>query len=232
MRGYPELVDPTALTSAAANGLAAQADTAKATKMAAYMKTEMPFYGVPAPGVRAIVRDIVGQFPASTHAEYDGAVRALWSQPHREEKYLAISYARRFPEYITMGSVDLYQTMIAEGAWWDFVDAVASHLIGQVLMKERQEMTPVVRGWITDDDVWLRRTSIICQLRHKGNTDTLFLSDACLANARDADFFIRKGIGWALREYAKSDPVWVAEFVAAHRGTMSGLSIREATKHL
>ena len=126
----------------------------------------------------------------------------------------------------------LYRRLIVEGAWWDLVDDVAIKLVGGALEAERHLVTPVVRAWITDTDMWLRRTSIICQVGHKAVTDTDLLADACVPNMADTEFFIRKAIGWALRDYARTDPEWVRDFVDAHRADMAGLSIREATKHL
>lgn len=225
-------MDSDALTSLASTRLSAQADPGRAAAMAAYMKTEMPLYGVQAPDLRAITRELVTRFPASDWEDYDGAVRALWRRPHREEKHLAIRYARRFPRFINPRSIPLYRTMIVEGAWWDFVDTIAANLVGSVLVGDRSEVTPVVRTWIDDPDMWLRRSSIICQLGHKADTDTALLREACVANLADKEFFIRKAIGWSLREYAKTDPDWVRAFVVTHRDDMSALSIRESTKHL
>jgi 3-methyladenine DNA glycosylase AlkD len=164
--------------------------------------------------------------------EYHEVVVALWGQPYREEKYLALSYAGAFDEFINSDSMALFQRLVTEGAWWDFVDESAARLVGRVLFKEPSRTEPTIRSWIDDDDMWLRRTSIICQLKHKNNTDTLLLADACTANLADNEFFIRKAIGWALREYAKTDPGWVMRYVEEHRHSLSGLSHREATKHL
>jgi len=225
-------MDTRALLEVVRLGLIAAADPAKAGPMAAYMKTDMPFYGVQKAGRTPIMRRLKREFSPQDRAEYGEAVFALWRLPHREEKYLALSYARAFDEFIVFGSMPLYEQMVTEGAWWDLVDEVASWLVGRVLLKERNRTEPVVRSWIPSGDMWLKRTSIICQLKHKADTDTSLLADACTANLPDGEFFIRKAIGWALREYAKTDPDWVRGFVADHRAEMSGLSCREATKHL
>lgn len=225
-------MDVAALVELTAELLGAQADPAKAIPMAAYMKTDMPFYGVQSRGVSAVTAHVTKQFPPIDHAEYEAAVRALWRLPHREEKHVAIRYARRFGGFITADSLDLYRSLIVEGAWWDFVDDIAANLIGRTLLDYRAEVSPIVETWITDEDMWLRRTSIICQLRHKAATDRDLLCRACIANMPDTEFFIRKAIGWALREYAKTDPAWVSAFVEQHNESMSGLSMREATKHL
>ena len=126
----------------------------------------------------------------------------------------------------------LYDHFVVTGAWWDHVDAVAIALLGPILRHDRSAVEPIVRTWIHDPDRWRRRTSIIIQNGAKAETDTALLADAILASIDDRDFFLRKGIGWALREYAKTDPDWVRAFVDAHEARLSPLSRREALKHL
>jgi 3-methyladenine DNA glycosylase AlkD len=212
--------------------LAEAADPLKAAPMAAYMKTEMPFYGVQKNGRLPVVRAACVGFPPSSEAEYSDAVRALWTLRHREEKYIALAYARSFDEYVGPVTVPLFRRLIIEGAWWDFVDEIATKLVGRALEKSRREVTPTIRLWVRDENLWIRRTSIICQLGHKEGTDTALLNDACVGNLGDTDFFIRKAIGWALREQAKTDPEWVRAFITDYRDELSALSYREATKHL
>jgi 3-methyladenine DNA glycosylase AlkD len=212
--------------------LAKAADPAKAGPMATYMKTDMPFYGVQKAGRNPILRRLKREFAPDDLGEYVESVSALWELPHREEKYLALGYARAFDQFVGIESMPLYKRIVVEGAWWDFVDETASRLVGRVLFKERSLTEPTVRSWICAEDMWLRRTSIICQLTHNAETDTVLLGDACTANLADNEFFIRKAIGWALRQYARTDPVWVRAYVEEHGGALSGLSHREATKHL
>jgi len=225
-------VDTNDFVDLAAARLKEAADPAKAAPMAAYMKTDAPFYGVQKAGRLSVERELVKQFPPESRADYRQAVVALWSQPHREERYLAIDYACAFPRYITVSSIPLYRRMIVEGAWWDFVDAIAIHLVGEVLLNQRDATTPKVAGWIDDPNLWLRRSSIIAQVGHKEATDTDLLFDACRRRMPETEFFIRKAIGWALRDYARTNPTAVRTFAVAHRSEMSGLSFREATKHL
>jgi len=212
--------------------LAEVADPEDASAMAAYMKTDQPFYGVRKPGIAPIVREVTRRFPARDRSQYRTRVRAMWLLPHREEQYVALGYARAFPAYIDADSIEMYRVLVVEGAWWDLVDEIATKLIGVALRADRPTITPVLRRWTTDEDMWLRRTSIIAQLTHRELTDTALLSRACVANLGDREFFIRKAIGWALRDYARTDPTWVQRFVDEHRDHMSGLSLREATKHL
>ena len=207
-------------------------DPSRAESMAAYMKTETPFYGVTSSARRTISGTVRTEFAATTRAEYERAVRALWSGRYREEKYLAVAYARSFPRFITLSSIPLYRMMIVRGAWWDFVDEIAAHLVGTVLLRQRDLLTPRIDEWTTNGDMWLRRTSILSQLRHKSQTDTTLLDVACTRNLGSTEFFIRKSIGWALREYAKTNPAWVRAYVSDHELEMSGLTHREAMKHL
>jgi 3-methyladenine DNA glycosylase AlkD len=225
-------MDVEALTAFASSRLAAVADPEKAAPMAAYMKTDQAFYGVQKPGRSGIFDEMIDRFAPSDRDDYTSAVLALWDQPHREEQYFAIGFAKAFPRYITLSSVPLYRRLIVEGAWWDFVDDIATSLVGSVLRNQRDPMTPKIRAWIDDRDLWLRRTAIIGQLGHKEATDEALLFDACSQRLDEQEFFIRKAIGWALRDYAKTNPAAVRSFVLDHREEMSGLSFREATKHL
>ena len=208
------------------------ADPGKAVPMAAYMKTEMPFYGVPKPGRFPIVRELKERFAPVDADDYRHKVLSLWVLPHREEKYLAIGYAWTFRKHVVFSQIDLFEQMIVEGAWWDFVDELASPIVGKIVIEDRPIMRPVLERWIEGPDMWLRRSAIICQLRHKEKTDQEMLFGFCLRRAHEKEFFIRKAIGWALREYARSRPDEVRRFLAEHGDRLSGLSRREAAKHL
>ncbi len=212
--------------------LAAAADPTKAAPMARYMKTTDPFYGVQKPGRTKILREMKRRFPVTTAAEYENAVLDLWKLPHREERYLAIGLAIGYPEFLTFDRLPLYRRLIAEGAWWDFVDDVAARCVGPVWLEDRNRTTPVMGEWIDGPDMWLRRTAIIGHLKHKDRTDAATLFDFCLRRSHEKEFFIRKAIGWALRQYAKTDPDEVRKFALSHREELSGLSFREATKYL
>jgi 3-methyladenine DNA glycosylase AlkD len=212
--------------------LAVAANPDKAAGMARYLKTTDPFYGVQKAGRTKVFREMERRFPIETASEYEAAIHDLWALPHREEKYLAISIATRHTEFITVDRLPLYRRLITEGAWWDFVDDVAARAVGIAWQREREAATAVMRKWVDDADMWLRRTAIIGQLKHKGQTDEPTLFGFCERRAHETEFFIRKAIGWALREYAKTAPDAVRSFAASHRDMLSGLSYREATKHL
>ncbi len=212
--------------------LAAVADPSKAEGMQAYMKTDMPFYGVQKPARADILRDLVNGFPPADRPEYEQLVDGLWDLPHREEKYLALGVARHFRKYVTPEALPLYRRLIVEGAWWDLVDEVATQLIGDLVVRSPDEVWPVVDTWIADENMWLRRTAIICQVGAKERTDADRLFRFCAQRAFEKEFFIRKAVGWALRQYAREEPELVARFVVDHRDRLSGLSYREATKHI
>ena len=221
-----------AATRFVTSSLQAKANPEKAVGMQAYMKTEMPFFGVQKPARAEIARTLIADFAPVDRSEYEALVLGLWDLPHREEKYLALEVARRHRAFVDSASLPLYRRLIVEGAWWDFVDEVATHLVRTLVIEEPGEAWAEVDAWIEAEDMWLRRSAIICQVGAKERTDARRLFAFCKAHLDEKEFFIRKAIGWALREYAKTDPEAVARFVASHRGELSTLSFREATKHI
>lgn len=208
------------------------AEPARAPGMQAYMKSAMPYLGVRVPTVRRLTRTAAAARPTQSVEQLGGTVRVLWDTAnYREERYAASALcdtasarAVRNPSLI-----DLYRDLIVAGAWWDHVDEL-SRRVGELLVEWPVRIRPVVAGWIGADDRWLRRSAILCQLGARAHTDRALLADAITANIEDGDFFIRKAIGWALRDYARTDPDWVRAFVHSH--PLSPLSRREATKHL
>ncbi|MCZ7585962.1 MAG: DNA alkylation repair protein [Deltaproteobacteria bacterium] len=183
------------------------------------------------------MRDKASKYPLRAHSvtsqkAYEAGIVALWNRPHREMKYAAIDLARGKREFITPASLPLYERLVREGAWWDLVDEVAAHLIGEVLLHHRKETSPLLDRFIADDDFWIRRTAIIAQVRHKEKTDARRLFRYALARAHEKEFFIRKAIGWALRDYSRTNPDAVRRFLDEHGDKLSGLSRREASRHL
>jgi 3-methyladenine DNA glycosylase AlkD len=215
-------------------GLAANADPAAAVEMQRYMKSAMPFRGVAKPAREQLLRAAVTAHPLTGPAELDAVARELWDGAEfREERYLALSLTghRPYLGWLDPSWVPLLQHWIVTGAWWDFTDEIASRRIGPLLRAHPAALRPVIRGWITHPDRWLRRTSVICQLQARDATDTALLTEAIEANLADPDFFLRKGIGWALRQHARVDPDRVRRFVDEHPD-LSPLSRREALRHL
>jgi 3-methyladenine DNA glycosylase AlkD len=215
--------------------LAAAGDPAKAEQQQRYMKSAMPYHGLAAPELRALLRPHLRAFAPADRAAWERMVRTFWDgATHREEWYAAISLARHRSAraWQDADTLDLYRHLVMTGAWWDVVDETAQHLVGACLLADRVRVTPVMRAWAVDDDVWLRRTAVICQLAHGAELDLDLLTFAIEHNLDDPSFWLRKAIGWALRQHARLDPAWVRGYVDALGDRLSGLSRREATKHL
>lgn len=215
--------------------LAANANSERAVQQQRYMKSEMPYWGLTTPILRATVKPIISAHPLPDAANWNRVIKTLYDQAtHREERYAALAIARATPYRAWArdpASLGLYEHLIRTGAWWDLVDETA-HLVGDLLTSHRRDITPLMREWATDPDLWIRRVSIICQLGSKTDTDTVLLHDAITGSLADDNFFARKAIGWALRQYARTDPAWVVNYCAELGQKLSPLSHREALKHL
>ena len=179
-----------------------------------------------------IIRRLRDEFAPSNQDEYESLVLALWDLPHREEKHLALAVGVQNRQFHTPASLPLYRRLMVEGAWWDFVDEVSTHMVREVVRDCSGPAWAVIDLWIDDEVMWLRRSAIICQVGLKERTDVSRLFSFCRQRAFEKEFFVRKAIGWALREYSKTDPEAVAAFAIEHREELSGLSFREATKHI
>jgi 3-methyladenine DNA glycosylase AlkD len=225
-----------ALGKAMRKALKAEGNPAKAPQMQRYVKSEMPYYGVTAPVQRRIWRNVFAAHPVESCGELRGAALDLWRNArYREERYAAIALTdlRRFADCQTFDAVPMYEEMIVTGAWWDYVDWIASHQLGAVLRHDPKRLKPLMRRWAqADDSLWKRRASILCQLRFKNEMDRELLYECIEPNLAHRDFFIRKAIGWALRQYAWTDAREVRRFVAANRERLSPLSVREALKNI
>lgn len=211
---------------------AAGGDPERAVGQQRYMRSALPFRGLTVPAVRAAVRGAVRGQPSPTYEEWRAAVRTLWDDAQfREDRYAAIGVARGMPEHArALPSLDLYRHLVVTGAWWDVVDEVAPHLVGAVL-RAHLGTADTLRGWAREEDRWLRRAAILAQLRHRDVTDRALLVDVVEPNLADPDFFVRKAIGWALRQYRQhGGDHWVRAFVDDCGERMSPLSRREALR--
>lgn len=226
-------LDTAGLQTFVSEGLAALANPADAGPMQAYLKTEMPFFGVKKPGRQPIRREAKKRFVPSSHDEWVAGIRALWALPHREEKYHALEWGKDHRRrHLSMASLPMIEALIREGAWWDLVDTTVSYFLSPLAKAEPESMRPVLEAWIDDEDLWIRRSAIIAHNGHKGATDEARLFDFCRRRAHEKEFFIRKAIGWALRDYSKTNPDAVLAFLQAESERLSGLSFREGAKQL
>lgn len=221
--------------------LAAAGDPQRAASQQRYMKSAMPYHGITSPEVRALVRPHLELAAAqlTDRSAWEKTIRALWDgATHREERYaaLALARARRFRRWQDPATLTLYRHLVLTGAWWDVVDEIAGHLVGPIVTAHRSTEAQRMMAWAEDDHLWLRRTAILHQLGCKDDTDSELLAatiEPNLATSRFGDqFWIRKAIGWALRQYSYTDPIWVRGFVDRQRQRMASLTVREATKRL
>ncbi|MBA2919489.1 DNA alkylation repair protein [Sphingomonas sp. MAH-20] len=217
------------------NELKAAADPSRAPAMQAYMKSPMPYLGVSAVPLRAVCRRVFGGLRYRSAEDWRADVMAMWHGARfREQRYAAIELtgiaaARPFQR---IGSLALYEDMVLTGAWWDYVDPIATQRLWAILRNDPAPMKQAMLDWARSPDLWKRRSAILCQLHAKAATD-LELLHACIGPSLDSrEFFLRKAIGWALRQYARTDPREVRRYVAAHGDRLSTLSRREALKRI
>ncbi|MEV6105248.1 DNA alkylation repair protein [Streptomyces sp. NPDC051940] len=207
------------------------ADPAKAAGMEAYLKGVCPFLGIPSPRRRELSRAVLDGTPRPDEADATAIALRCWELPEREYHYFAADYLRRHVKRLSSGFLPTARHLIRTRSWWDTVDALAAHVVGGLVAADPKLAAEMDR-WIGDPDLWVARTALLHQLRYKEATDADRLFGYCLRQSGHRDFFIRKAIGWCLREYAKTAPDAVAAFVAGHRDELSPLSVREALKNL
>lgn len=223
-----------AFIEALRRALTARRDPDKAAKMQAYMKSEMPFLGVQKPQRVEAWGGLMRTHLMRDAATWRATALTLFREAeHREEWYAVLELlgCSRYRKWLDLDALPMCEALIVEGAWWDIVDDMAANKLGMVLRRAREEVTPIMRRWAVDPCMWRRRSSIIVQLKHRADTDTTLLGFAIEQSVDSKEFFLRKAIGWALREYAKTAPAWVEAFVASHP-QMSNLSRREALRNL
>jgi len=211
------------------------ADPIRAPQMQKYMKSAMPFYGVPAPQLKLILRVLLKDLKYKNQAEWQRVVLLIWQgAKFREERYAALALLRHrsAQEFKNLKQLPLLKKLIKVGAWWDFVDEIASHSLCDLFQVDEKIMTLEMTKWSSDKNLWVRRAAIISQLNRKEKTNTQLLFSCIQSNLHSKDFFINKAIGWALRQYARIDAKEVRHFVNQNSQKLAPLSIREALKHL
>ncbi len=203
--------------------------------MQAYMKSTMPYLGIRRPAQTAAMKPVYRAHSFDSFDDLSDTLLELWrTAEYREERYAAIGLLRlkQHQHLLDIASLPMLEELIVTGAWWDFVDELASHAVGTVLHTDPSATAAQMRKWSFGTDLWKRRTSILCQLRFKHDVDLVLLADCMEPSLDSTEFFLRKAIGWALREVAKTDPDWVCNYVDEHADRLSGLSRREALKHI
>jgi len=204
----------------------ANADDARAMK--AYMRGRFEFLGVKTPARRKAAKAF---FKKHGGADIDWRfVRQAWEHPFREMQYAALDYLETRKNLLRPGDLPQLKKLAQTKSWWDTIDLL-DRLAGGIIAGF-PETRPVILQWSRDEDIWLRRLAIDHQLLRKDQTDQHLLEQILVNNLNQTEFFINKAIGWALRDYSKTNPEWVKNFIRQHHGKMAPLSIREASKYL
>jgi 3-methyladenine DNA glycosylase AlkD len=226
--------------------LAAHANPQRAAGMAAYMKHRFPFFGIATAERRALLKAFLAERPIPVSDQTGSGLRsnrvasenkplldvaaALWREPERELHYCALDLLERHAKSLGPEDFPRLESLVTSQSWWDSVDVLAPKVMGAILARHPEWLPEKIGEWLDSGDLWLQRTALLCQMKWKARTDVEQLARAIEATSESSEFFLRKAIGWALREYAKTDPDWVRDFV--DRAALSGLSRREALKHL
>lgn len=202
-----------------------------APQMAAYMKDKFAFYGLKKPARQAVTTAFVQQWGWPTPEQLAPVMRLIWEQEYRELHYFGLELLVRHLKTATPQQLPLYEYLITHQSWWDTVDWLATRVTGELLKRHPEVTAEWMHRWVNAENMWLNRVSIIFQLKYKQRTDTHMLTRHIEQHIEHPDFFIRKAIGWALREYSKTDADFVVTFVESHPA-LSPLSQREALKWL
>jgi 3-methyladenine DNA glycosylase AlkD len=215
--------------------LHAAADPARAPGMQAYMKSSMPYLGVSSVPLKTITREVFKTHLFEDANEWRDTALELWRKAkYREERYAAIilTDVKRYAPFRTLEVLPMYEEMIVDGAWWDYVDFLATHGLGDLIKKYPRQMKKEMLVWAKGADMWKRRSAILCQLKLKQEQDLELLYACIEPSITSKEFFLRKAIGWALRDLAWYDPEEVIRYVKKRKNELSGLSKREALKNV
>lgn len=205
------------------------ANPVKAKGAGAYMKNRFPFFGCDTVERRKHTKTIIKESNLSL-AEAKTLVKHLWKQNEREYHYAGIEWMMHYKKQWDEDCIRLFEYMIVHHSWWDSVDYISTKLVGEYFKRFPQQMKPITSAWNQSDNMWLQRVSIIFQLMYKDKTDEELLFRHILKHKDSKEFFIRKAMGWALRQYAQTDAAAVRQFVQSN--ALPGLTVREALKHM
>ncbi len=207
------------------------ADPAKAGPMKKYMRDQYEYLGIKSPQVTALLRGHIKEHGLPPLDKLDTILRELWSQPQREFQYAAMSLMEKCEKKVDEDFITTIEYLITTKSWWDTVDALAGHAIGSQFKRFPKVKEKYLKKWRKSDNFWLRRTTLLFQLGYKKETDFDLICELVKENLGSDEFFINKAIGWALRQYAHTNPAPVKKFVKATK-ELSPLSRREALKNI
>ncbi len=204
------------------------ANPEKAAAYKAYMRNKSEFYGLTSPVRKQLVKDFTQKSGYPSYDQLEEMVHYAWDQPEREWQYTALEITGKFVKNADQSLIDLSEWMITHKSWWDSVDYVAPNIAGMLFKKFPEVKMKYIENWMQSGNLWLQRSCLIHQLRYNATADRALLFNLCERLAGHPDFFIRKAIGWSLRQYSKTYPEAVIDFVNNHE--LSNLSRKEALK--
>ncbi|MDZ5585154.1 DNA alkylation repair protein [Enterococcus cecorum] len=201
----------------------------RAMSMSKYMKDQFSFYGIAASDRRNLYKDFLETVKKQGTLDW-AFLDQCYADDHREFQYLAYEYLLAMKKQLSFEDISLVKDLVMKKSWWDTVDFLAQ-VVGNIALKDSR-VDEWMLAWSQEENIWVRRVSILYQLRFKEKTNTTQLEQILLNCVGTNEFFINKAIGWALREYSKTNPDWVRTFLENHQSQMANLSIREASKYL
>lgn len=202
----------------------------KAVEMEKYMRGMFPFIGLQAQERRQLSSPFMKDLKFKENKDIESIIRSLWEMPEREYQYVAVDYLVRNKKHLTIDHLDLIEYLIVTKSWWDTVDLIASHLVGILFSKYPHLIKERGEEWLHSDHIWLQRTMLLFQLKYKEDTDEELLFSIIKQLNHIDEFFIQKAIGWSLREYSKTKPMVVTDFI--ERQALSNLAKREGLKYM
>ena len=201
----------------------------QAQKMSKYMLNKFEYIGIKTPERRKIFKNSFKEYKNKEKIDWE-FVNKCWENKYREFQYIAADYLKNMKDKLTRDDIPKLKQLILKKSWWDTIDNL-DMTIGALALKD-SNVNKILLEWSIDENIWLRRIAIDHQLLRKEKTNTELLEKVLENNLGQAEFFINKSIGWALRDYSKTNPEWVKNFIKKNKEKMAKLSIREASKYL
>ena len=203
-------------------------NTERAIKMSAYMRDKFPYLGIQTPKRKELSKSFLKVSKKEKQIDW-AFIRACWKKSEREFQYLAVDYLNTVKDGLTPADIPTIREIAVEKSWWDTIDGL-DMIIGHIALRF-SEVTNIILEWSVDENIWLRRIAIDHQLLRKEKTDTALLETIIKNNFGQTEFFINKAIGWSLRDFSKTNPTWVRDFLNKYHDKLAPLSIREASKY-
>lgn len=201
-----------------------------ASPMKSYMKNQFDFFGIKSSERRELSKPFLTRSSLPSIEQFWPLIREFWALPEREFQYFAMELAEKYNKFVNINWIDDYKYMITHKSWWDTVDFIATTLVGNYFRNFPEMIPGVTDNWMISGNIWLQRSCLLFQLKYKRRTNTDQLSAFILSLAGSKEFFIAKAIGWALREYSKTNPEWVELFILNHE--LQPLSKKEGLKRI